>query len=212
MYSKKWIANVPATMVAVAVAASVLMHAVLTTAAAHESTVRPAAAAAAAGWGGDFTLQSFDGPVSLRQLRGKVVLLTFGFTSCADVCPATLWDLSKVFAELSARDLERVTALFASLDPGRDTPEVLRKYTALFHPNIIGVTAREEVLREVAKNYGVAFEREEDSDSTLGYAIYHTPGVFVIDPHGELQAGRIDLSAAPEKTAAAIRRLIHRSH
>lgn len=169
----------------------------------HESTVRHIP-----GRGGDFTLQSFNGPVSLRELRGKVVLLTFGFTSCADVCPATLWNLSKIFAQLSADELKRITALFASLDPQRDTLKVLRNYTELFHPNIIGVTDREEALRAVAKKYGVAFERKDAPDSPLGYVIHHTTGVFVIDPRGELQAGRLDLSAGAGEAAAGLSKLL----
>ena len=181
------------------------MQCALTTAAgAHELTTRQAT-----GRGGDFTLQSFDGPISLRELRGKVVLLTFGFTSCVDVCPTTLWNLSRVFKALEVDELEKVTALFASLDPGRDTPEVLRKYTELFHGNIIGVTDRDEVLKEVTRNYGVAFERKEDPDSTLGYSIYHTPGVFVINPRGELLDDRIDLSANAGKIAADLRKLLN---
>ena len=195
MCSKKWITNTLVTIV---------MQCTLATAAdAHELT-----APQSTGRGGDFTLQSLNGPVSLRELRGKVVLLTFGFTSCVDVCPATLWNLSNVFSELTADELEKITALFASLDPERDTLKVLHNYTELFHSNIVGVTDREEILREVAKNYGVAFERKENPGSTLGYTIYHTLGVFVIDPRGELQEERLDLSADTREVAAGLRKLL----
>ena len=164
------------------------------------------------GTGGEVTLQSFDGPVSIRELRGKVVLLFFGYTSCVDVCPMVLWTFSKVFSELSEEELENVEVLFVSLDPGRDTPQVLRKYTQLFHPKIIGVTADEEALGEVAKKYGVAFERREEPSSERGYVIYHTTDVLVVDPGGELLEERIGLSAGAGEIAARIRKFLPQSH
>ncbi len=153
-------------------------------------------------------MQSFDGPVSLQEMRGKVVLLFFGYTSCADVCPTTLWALSKMFSELSAQEIENITALFVSLDPERDTPEVLHKYTQLFHSNITGVTARGEILAEVANNYGVSFERRDDPASTLGYMIYHTPDVLIIDAQGKLLEARMELSSDARAMAAHIRDLL----
>ena len=199
MCLKKWITKALAIVV---------MHGSLATiAGAHELEARQLR-----GKGGDVTLQSFNGPVSIRELRGKVVLLFFGYTSCVDVCPIVLWTLSKVFSELSEEELEKVEALFVSLDPGRDTPEVLRKYTQLFHPKIIGVTADEETLGEVVKKYGVAFERREEPSSERGYAIYHTTDVLVVDSAGELLEERIGLSAGSGEIAARIRKVLPPSH
>jgi protein SCO1/2 len=170
---------------------------------AHETSTR-----ASLGHGGDFTLQSFDGPVSLEQMRGKVVLLFFGFTSCVDICPTTLAVLSKVFARLTEDELEKVIALFISLDPERDTPEVLKKYTGYFHSNIIGVTAREEVLSKVVADYGVAYERKEVPGSALGYVIYHTPDVLVVDEQGQLLDMRIQFTTTTEEIALGIKGLL----
>ena len=137
--------------------------------------------------GGDFTLRSADGPLSLKDLRGKVVILFFGYTSCADVCPISLATIANAFSKLTHVELKRIRSLFISLDPERDTPARLKKFTGYFHPNIIGVTASMEVVYDVAEKYGVKVERKELPDSDLGYAIYHTAEIFVVGPQGELR-------------------------
>ena len=161
-----------------------------------------------AGEGGDFTLQSFDGPVSLNEMGGKVVLIFFGFTSCVDICPTTLAVLSNVFRRLSDDELDDVIALFISLDPERDSPEVLKKYTDYFHPKIVGVTENEKILRQVTANYGVDFERRETSDSALGYVIYHTPDILVVDRQGRLLETRIQFTASVDEITNDIKGLI----
>ena len=135
----------------------------------------------------DFTLDSPEGALSLEDLRGNVVLLFFGFTSCADVCPISLATISHAFSYLTDDELKRSRSLFISLDPERDTLERLKKYTGYFHTNIIGVTGTMKELGRVADIYGVKFERKESPDSALGYVIYHTAKIFVIGPQGELR-------------------------
>ena len=137
--------------------------------------------------GGDFTLKSAEGPLSLNDLRGKVVLLFFGYTSCADVCPIALATIAYTFSKLTHVELKSIRSLFISLDPERDTPARLKKFTGYFHPNIIGVTGTMKELGRVADIYGVKFERKESPDSALGYVIYHSAKIFVIGPQGELR-------------------------
>ena len=136
--------------------------------------------------GGDFTLRSADGPLSLKDLRGKVVILFFGYTSCADVCPISLATIANVFSKLTHVELKRIQSLFISLDPERDTPERLRKFTGYFHPNIVGVTGIPEVVADVAQKYGVEMEKNESNNSSLGYTISHTTNIFVVGPDGEI--------------------------
>ena len=136
---------------------------------------------------GGFTLDSPEGALSLKDLRGNVVLLFFGFTSCADVCPISLATISHAFSYLTDDELKRSRTLFISLDPERDTMERLKKYTGYFHPNIIGVTGTMEELVRVTDIYGVKFEKKETPDSALGYLIYHTAKIFVIGTNGELR-------------------------
>ena len=135
----------------------------------------------------DFTLDSPEGSLSLKDLRGEVVLLFFGFTSCADVCPISLATISHAFSYLNDNELKMSRSLFISLDPERDTLERLKKYTGYFHPNIIGVTGTIKELNMVTDIYGVKFEKKESPDSALGYVIYHSSKIFVIDPQGKLR-------------------------
>ena len=136
---------------------------------------------------GSFTLYSPEGALSLKDLRGNVVLIFFGFTSCPDVCPISLSTISHAFSYLTDDELKRSRTLFISLDPERDTMERLKKYTGYFHPNIIGVTGTMKELGRVAGIYGVKFEKKEASDSALGYLIYHSAKIFIIDTQGELR-------------------------
>ena len=134
-----------------------------------------------------FTLDSPEGALSLKDLRGNVVLIFFGFTSCPDVCPISLSTISHAFSYLTDDELKRSRTLFISLDPERDTMERLKKYTGYFHPNIIGVTGTMEELVRVADIYGVKFEKKETPDSALGYLIYHSAKIFIIGTQGELR-------------------------
>ena len=135
----------------------------------------------------DFILSSPEGALSLKDLRGSVVLLFFGFTSCPDVCPISLSTISHSFSYLTDDELKLSKSLFISLDPERDTLEKLKKYTGYFHPNIIGVTGTMKQLVKVAEIFGVNFEKKDSPDSALGYVIYHSSKIFVIGPQGALR-------------------------
>ncbi len=145
--------------------------------------------------GEEFVLQTSDGPITVSELNGKIVLLFFGFTSCEHVCPMTLSTLSKAFTGLTAEELDQVAALFISVDPETDTPEVLKKYTGYFHANIIGATADYQVLERIAAHYGVTYERKEVPDSARGYVIFHTPDILIVNKQGRLLETRIGFPA-----------------
>ncbi len=145
----------------------------------------PGTAAATYARGGDFTLSGPGGPLSLSDLRGKVVLIFFGYTSCPDVCPVSLAKIDSCFTELSAAELDRVRALFITLDPERDTLDRLQKYTGYFHPNIIGLTDDADAIRSVTDRYGVKFSKTIRPESALGYSISHSTDILLLDPHGQ---------------------------
>ena len=136
--------------------------------------------------GGDFTLQSSGGPVSLTDLRGSVVLIFFGYTSCPSVCPISLATISYAFNKMNQNDLNRTKALFISLDPERDTLETLKQYTGYFHRNIIGLTDEINILTKVAKQYGMKYEKTLVPKSELGYVISHSSDIIVLDLDGKL--------------------------
>jgi len=138
------------------------------------------------GMGGDFTLQSADGPVALQGFRGKVVLIYFGYTNCPDACPMTLANWARAFEQLTEEERSRVQGMLVSVDPARDTPETLKEYTAYFHPNIIGVTGSEEELRKITWLFRSDFVIEKENDNEH-YSVAHMSFVYVIDPNGELR-------------------------
>lgn len=138
------------------------------------------------GMGGDFTLQSADGPVSLKDFRGKVVLLYFGYTNCPDVCPTTLSNMADAFHQLDKDEQSRVRGLFVSVDPKRDTPKKLKQYTNFFDPNIIGVTGTHDELVKIASNYHSSFTLENGGKGK-NYTVDHGTFVYVIDPQGKVR-------------------------
>lgn len=160
----------------------------------------------AAPGGGDFTLQSAGGPVSLAALRGNVVLVYFGYASCPDVCPTSLALTAQGLGRLAPEERERVRVLFVSVDPARDTPQKLAQYAAHFHPGITGVTGTPELVAEIAARYGAAF-RIQPVESAAGYVVDHSSFTSVVAPDGRL-AGRLPHGAQPDEIAAAVRRAL----
>jgi len=136
--------------------------------------------------GGNFTLNAPDGPLSLSDLRGKVVLIFFGYTSCPDVCPISLARIDASFSALDAKELERVQALFITLDPERDTADRLEKYTRYFHRNIIGLRGDEKAINAVAGQYGVSYSKDLMPESALGYSISHPTSILLLDTEGRI--------------------------
>ena len=103
----------------------------------------------------DFTLRSADGPVSLKGLQGKAVVVFFGYTTCPEVCPRGLSTMARAFEGLKGNELDRTRGILITVDPETDTVERLKEYTSNFHQNIIGVTGTPEELKEVASDFGV---------------------------------------------------------
>jgi protein SCO1/2 len=135
----------------------------------------------------DFMLTASDGfEFRLSHHRGKVVLLSFGYTFCPDICPTTLVELSQVRARLGEA-AKRVQVVFITLDPKRDTPERLDIYTKAFDPTFIGLTGSEEHLAQVRRMYGVIAEKEVVPGTSAEYLIAHSANTYVIDPEGRLR-------------------------
>lgn len=159
------------------------------------------------GMGGDFTLQSASGPVSLSDFRGKVVLIYFGYTSCPDICPTSLGALSAALKQLSPEEMARIQPIFISVDPERDTPEKMVEYVHYFHPKMIGLTGKPEQLREIADRYGAYFRKAEVEDSTLGYAVDHSSVIYIVDEQGRL-VDMVQHSGSPKTILEHLRRVL----
>ena len=133
----------------------------------------------------DFTLTNQNGePTSLSDLRGKYVLITFGYTHCPDVCPLTLNEFRRIRDTLG--DLaENVEFVFISVDGQRDTPEAIQQYFETRKlDNFIGLTGEETDLRKLGMDYGLFFEIGEYT-SQGGYLVDHTAGSYLLDPDGQ---------------------------
>ena len=123
-----------------------------------------------------------DEVVEARSLLGKPVLVFFGFTSCPDVCPTTLAQLSVVVKKLGPQ-ADAIQVVLVSVDPGRDTPGVMKSYTASFGPWLLGLTGSEHALTRLREAYGV-YAAMESSDDKGDYNVMHSAAVFAFDAKG----------------------------
>ena len=131
----------------------------------------------------DFRLTDHFGRArTMVDFRGKVVALFFGYTHCPEVCPTTLSDLAKAMTLLAGRR-SHVQVLFVTLDPERDTQQVLAQYVPSFDPSFIGLRGDAAALERVEQGYKV-FARRQPSAGRSGYTIDHSTGVYVFDPQG----------------------------
>jgi len=157
--------------------------------------------------GGDFTLQSADGPVSLHDFRGKVVLVYFGYTSCPDICPTSLTTMAGAMKLLTPEEREQVRGIFISVDPERDRPQGMKEYAAYFHPNFVGVVGTPAQTAEIAARYGVYYKKAPYDESAMGYGVDHSSTIYVVDRQGRV-VDQIMHGATPEKVAASLRRAL----
>lgn len=122
--------------------------------------------------------------VTAEQYRGQIRLLFFGFTSCPDVCPATLAKLNKAVRAMPEQLQSEVTPLFVSVDPQRDTPDKIAAYVGFFGEQTVGLTGDEAALRQLAKRYRTTFGYDEP-DERGNYAVSHSSAVYVFDRQGQ---------------------------
>ena len=158
--------------------------------------------------GGDFTLQSADGPVSLKDFRGKVVLVYFGYTYCPDICPTSLAATSEGLKQLTPEELARVAIIFVSVDPKRDMPARLKEYVNFFHPAIVGVTGTPDEIAGIAKRYGVFYAEQKVETAGGGYVVDHSADTYVIAADGRL-VGKIAHATPPDQVVETIRKYLN---
>jgi protein SCO1 len=135
----------------------------------------------------NFSLTAHTGEeVSLHDFHGKVTLLYFGYAYCPDVCPATMGELARAMRALRPSQQEQVQVIMVTVDPERDTLEILADYMAYFHPTFLGLTGSEEEIAAAATPLGIYYEKEEGSVAS-GYLVNHTASVLVLDKRGHLR-------------------------
>jgi protein SCO1/2 len=163
----------------------------------------PVPSAGASAIGGPFSLTDQDGrTVTDQDLRGRPFLVFFGFTHCPDVCPTTLFELSEVLGKLGP-DAQKVSALFVTVDPERDTPTQMKDYLSSFDPHLVGLTGDPAAIAAVAKEYRVYVKKVPlDGDD---YTMDHTALVYLMDKDGRFVAP-FNLKRSTDDAAADLRR------
>ncbi len=160
------------------------------------------------GIGGEFTLTDARGKrVRLADFRGRLVLLYFGFTTCPDVCPTDLYEIAQAIRALGT-DGDGVQPIFITLDPQRDTREVIGAYVASFHPRFVALTGTPSRVGAVAKAYRVFFEKVPVPGSST-YTIDHAAFTYLIDAKGKY-LGIFPPGTPSERIAAILRDEVRR--
>ncbi len=153
--------------------------------------------------GGPFQLVNQDGKtVSDADFRGKPLLVFFGFTHCPDICPTTLFEISEIFNRLG-KDAEKVSAIFVTVDPARDTPEKLKLYLSSFHQQISALSGSDAQVEAIKMAYFVYAKRVPLEGG--GYTMDHTSVVYLMDKQGKFVAP-FNLKRDADAAAADLRR------
>ncbi|NVO05493.1 MAG: SCO family protein [Rhodoferax sp.] len=121
----------------------------------------------------------------LTDFNGKVVLMFFGYTQCPDVCPTTMTEMTEIKKSLGA-DGERLQVLFVTVDPERDTPELLKAYMENFEPSFLALRTTPDKLVELTKDYKIYYKKVEGKTPT-SYSMDHSAGSYIYDPKGQLR-------------------------
>jgi protein SCO1/2 len=155
--------------------------------------------------GGPFKLVDQNGQaVTENALKGKPSLIFFGFTHCPDICPTALFDMSELYKALG-RDGDKVGAYFVTVDPERDTPDVLKEYLSSFDPRLRGLTGDPAAVAAMEKGYRV-YSKKVPLDGG-GYTMDHTALVYLMNKDGQFIAP-FNLKRKPEEAAADLKRYL----
>ena len=139
-----------------------------------------------ADFGKDFKLNDHHGKIrTLSDFKGKAVVMFFGYTHCPDVCPTTLSELASALTLLGQK-ANKVQVLFVTIDPARDTPELLAKYVPAFNTNFLGLYGDEAATAKVAKDYRIFYQKHQ-AKGGKGYDMDHSAGTYVTDLSGNLR-------------------------
>ena len=158
-------------------------------------------------FGKDFSLLDPDGKVrTLADFKGKVVVMFFGYTQCPDICPTTLTEMQQVMTLLGPQS-DKVQVLFVTVDPERDTAEILKQYVPAFDPRFLGLRpADEAALEKVTKDFKIYYKKVPGAKPG-SYTMDHTAGSYAFDPEGRLRL-YIKHAQGPETMAHDLKELL----
>jgi protein SCO1/2 len=162
-----------------------------------------------AAFGRDFHLNDTSGKArTLADYRGKAVVIFFGYTQCPDFCPTTLAELAEVMKRLGP-DADRVQVLFVTVDPERDTPELLSKYVPAFDPRFAGLYGDAAATERTAKEFKIVYQKQPGA-TPGSYTVDHSAGTYIFDPQGRLRL-YVSYGQGPEVFAHDLRELLKAS-
>jgi protein SCO1/2 len=155
--------------------------------------------------GGPFQLVDQDGAtVTDKNLQGKPTLIFFGFTHCPDVCPTALFEMSEILRAMG-KDASRVNTYFVSVDPERDTADVMKRYLGSFNPHLKGLTGNEEAVAKVLSAYRVYAKKVPLKDGD--YTMDHTALIYLMNKDGQFVAP-FNIKRTPEEAAADLKKYL----
>jgi protein SCO1 len=155
----------------------------------------------------DFRLTDHNGQVrTLADFKGKVVAVFFGYTHCPDVCPTTLADFAAALQQLGPQRAERVQVIFVTVDPERDTPELLQAFVPAFNPAFLGMFTDADALKRLANEYKVVYQKSSVKGAD-DYLIDHSAGTYVYDPQGRLRL-LMPYGSSPDAIAQDLKTLL----
>ena len=154
----------------------------------------------------DFTLTDHNGEArTLADFKGKVVAVFFGYIHCPDVCPTTLADFSLALQQLGPQ-AEQVQVIFVTVDPQRDTPDLLKQFVPAFNPSFLGMYTDEETLKQLAHEYKVVYQKTAVKGAD-DYLIDHSAGTYIYDPQGHLRL-LMPYGSSPDAIAQDLKTLL----
>ena len=157
-------------------------------------------------FGRDFQLIDHNGkPRTLADYRGKAVVIFFGYTQCPDFCPTTLSELAETMKRLGA-DADRVQVLFVTVDPDRDTQDLLSRYVPAFDPRFVGLYGDADATARTAKEFKVIYQKQPGQTPGT-YTVDHSAGTFIFDPYGKLRV-YVGYGQGPDVFAHDIKELL----
>ncbi|WP_239090371.1 SCO family protein [Marinomonas ostreistagni] len=157
--------------------------------------------------GGDFTLSSAQGPVTLSDYDNQVKLLFFGYAHCPDVCPLTMANIKVALKQLTENERQQVQTLFVSVDPERDTLAHLEQYVNFFDPSFVGLTGSKAEIDRVVRQYGAFYRLDKASEEDENYTVSHSARLYVIGKDNEIEQYLYHDSSS-EEIAEALKTLL----
>ena len=162
---------------------------------------------AASEYGGDFSLRSNKGMVSLFDFKEKVVVIYFGFMSCKNACPVSMTKIRRAFMRLNEQELKNVQGIFVSIDPKRDKLDELAAFTQKYHKNVIGLVGKKDTVNQLVKQYGVIADMSALDGKSITYTVDHSSRFYMIDKEGKILT-TLSYSTTPAELVAKIREML----